>query len=69
MYPNHNTGGDDDPLNHTQLYWQQVSLNNHLSAVQQRIPQGSIEMIQILSLWIIMIGEVEFEPKVNYFSF
>ena len=68
MYANYNTGGDDDPLNHTQLYWQQVSLNNHLNAVQQRIRQGSIEMFQILSLWIIMIVEIEFEPKVNYFS-
>ena len=68
MYPNYNTGGDDDPLNRTQLYCQQVSLNNHLNAALSNSLLDSIEMIQLSSLGLIVTGEVEFEPKVSYFS-
>ena len=68
MYPNYNTGGDDNPLNRTQLYWQQVSLNNHLNAALSNSLLDSIEMVQLSSLWLIVTGVLEFEPQVNYFS-
>jgi len=56
MYPNYNTGGDDDPLNLTQLYCQQVSLNNHLNAALSNSLLDSIEMVQLSSLWLIVTG-------------
>ena len=68
MYRNYNTGGDDNPLNRTQLYWQQVSLNNHLNAALSNSLLDSIEMVQLSSLWLIVTGGVEFKPQVNHFS-